>query len=110
MACRVIWRRRACADIAAVGAHIALDSPANAKKVVAAIQRAASRLVVPPYKRIIPEFQDPDRRETFAYKYRLMYRVEPSYIRTLRVVHGQRLIENVSGSFEEPAQAEYSPA
>jgi plasmid stabilization system protein ParE len=111
MARRVIWRRGARADIAAIRAHIALDSPANAKKVVAAIQPAANRLVVLPYaNRMIPEFQDPDRRETFVYKYRLMYRVEPNYIRILRVVHGRRLIEDVPGSFEVPPQADYTAA
>jgi plasmid stabilization system protein ParE len=111
MARRVIWRRGARADIAAIKAHIALESPANAKKVVAAIQQTANRLVDFPYKfRMIPEFQDPDRRETFVYKYGLMYRVEPRCIRILRVVHGQRLLKNVPGSFEEPPQEEYSAA
>jgi plasmid stabilization system protein ParE len=77
---------------------------------VAAIQQAADGLVVFPYKfRMIPEFQDPDRRETFVYKYRLMYRIEPAVVRILRVVHGQRLLKNVPGSFEE-SQAEYSAA
>lgn len=40
-------------------------------------------------------------RETFVYEYRLMYRVEPTRIVVLRVVHGRRLISNVPGSFEE---------
>jgi plasmid stabilization system protein ParE len=78
---------------------------------VAAIQQAANGLVDFLYKfRVIPEFQDPDRRETFVYKYRLMYRVEPRCIRILRVVHGQRLLKNVPGSFEESPAAEYSAA
>jgi hypothetical protein len=38
-----------------------------------------------------------------------MYRVEPTVVRVLRVVHGQRLLENVPGSFEE-AQEEYTVA
>jgi plasmid stabilization system protein ParE len=78
---------------------------------VAAIQQAADRLVDFPYKfRMIPEFQDPDRRETFVYQYRIMYRVEPSRIRILRVVHGRRLLSNVPGSFEEAPVAEYGAA
>lgn len=56
---------------------------------------------------MVPEFQDPDRRETFAYEYRLMYRVEPTRIEVLRVVHGRRLLRNMSGSFEESPQEEY---
>jgi toxin ParE1/3/4 len=59
---------------------------------------------------MIPEFHDPQRRETFVYKYRLMYRVEPTCVRILRVVHGRRLLSNVPGRFEESPQAEYSAA
>ena len=59
---------------------------------------------------MIPEFQDPNRRETFVYEYRLMYRVEDDQIRILRVVHGRRLLKNVPGSFEEAPQETYSAA
>ena len=98
-------------DIASIKEYIAHDSPANAKAVVAAIEQAADRLDDFPYAyRMIPEFQDPDRRETFVYEYRLMYRVEPNVVRILRVVHGRRLLRNVPRSFEEPAQETYSAA
>ena len=98
-------------DIASIKGYIARNSPANAKTIVAAIEQAADRLVDFPYAyRMIPEFQDPDRRETFVYEYRLMYRVEPNVVRILRVVHGRRLLRNVPGSFEEPAQETYSAA
>ena len=71
----------------------------------------ADRLADFPYAaRMIPEFQDPNRRETFVYEYRLMYRVEDDHICIMRVVHGRRLLENVPGSFEEPGQATYSAA
>jgi plasmid stabilization system protein ParE len=98
-------------DIASIREYIARDSPANAKKVVAAIEAAADRLVDFPYAyRMIPEFQDPDRRETFVYQYRPMYRVEEDRVRILRVIHGRRLLENVPGSFEEPPQEQYHAA
>ena len=78
---------------------------------MAAIERAADRLVDFPYAyRVIPEFQDPDRRETLVYEYRLMYRIEPNVVRILRVVHGRRLLSNVPGSFEEAPQETYSAA
>lgn len=111
MARRVIWRWQARTDIAAIREYVARESPANAKKVVAAIEQAADRLVEFPHAaRMIPEFQDPDRRETFVYQYRLMYRIEPDRIRILRVVHGKRLLRNVPGSFEEPGQESYKAA
>jgi hypothetical protein len=59
---------------------------------------------------MIPEFQDPHRRETFVYEYRLMYRVEADCVRILRVVHGRRLLANVHGSFEELHQDAYIAA
>ena len=39
-----------------------------------------------------------------------MYRVEPTRIEVLRVVHGRRLLSNVRGSFEEALQEAYSAA
>lgn len=109
MARGVAWSQQARLDIASIREHIARDSPANAKRVVAAIRQTAALLVHFPYKfRMIPEFKDPSRRETFVYEYRLMYRVEPSCVRILRVVHGRRLLSNVHGSFEEPSQEEYT--
>ena len=108
---RVIWSDEALADVAAIKDYIARDSVANARKVVGRIELAADRLADFPYAaRMIPEFQDPNRRETFVYEYRLMYRVEDDHICIMRVVHGRRLLENVPGSFEEPGQATYSAA
>ena len=111
MARRIAWREQAREDIAEIKEFIARDSPSNAKKVVAAIEKAADGLVDFPYRfRMIPEFADPDRRETFVYEYRLMYRIEPGIVRILRVIHGRRLLSNVPGSFEEPRQEKYSAA
>ena len=98
-------------DMADIRDYISRDSSANAQKVVARIEGAAERLVDFPYSaRVIPEFQDPDRREMFVYQYRLMYRIEDDRIRILRVVHGRRLLGNVPGSFEEPPQEAYYAA
>jgi plasmid stabilization system protein ParE len=94
--------------LAAIWEYIARDPPANADKVVAAIEQAVDGLVDCPYRfRMIPEFEDPERREAFVCKYRVMYRVEPTCIRILRVVHGRRLLSNVPGSFEESPQDEF---
>jgi plasmid stabilization system protein ParE len=74
---------------------------------VAAIGQAANGLADLPYRwRKIPELDDHDRRETFGSRYRRMCRVAPGRIRILRVVHGQRLLTSVPGSFEESPQAE----
>jgi toxin ParE1/3/4 len=100
------------ADIAEIGSYLEqVASPTVAASVVTTIRAAALRVVDFPYAfRMIPEFQDPNRRETFVYEYRVMYRVEPNIVRILRVVHGRRLLSNVPGRFEEPRQDAYSAA
>jgi len=112
MAREIAWMPEAEADIAEIGSYLErVASPAVATSVVTKIRAAALRVVEFPYAfRMIPEFQDRERRETFVYQYRVMYRVEPDCIRVLRVVHGRRLLENVPGSFEEPPQETYSAA
>jgi plasmid stabilization system protein ParE len=112
MAREVIWSSGAEADIAEIGSHLErVASPAVATAVITKIRAAALAVVDFPYAfRMVPELQDRERRETFVYEYRLMYRVESSSIVVLRVVHGRRLLGNVPGSFEESAQATFTGA
>jgi addiction module RelE/StbE family toxin len=111
MARAVIWSPEARADLREIEAYIASNSPMNARRVIEKIRDAANNQLDFPYSaRTIPEFQDPNRRETFVYEYRLMYRIEDDCIRVLRVVHGRRLLKNVPGSFEEVAQEPYQAA
>jgi plasmid stabilization system protein ParE len=108
---KIVWRTEALSDLEAIKSYIAQHSLANAEKVVVAISNAADHLVDFPYAaRVVPEFQDPMRRETFVHEYSLMYRIEDDCVRILRVVHGRRLLGNIPGSFEETAQEAYSAA
>jgi toxin ParE1/3/4 len=111
MAHPVIWSPAARADLREIEAYIASGSPLNARRVIEKIREAANKQRDFPYSaRVIPEFQDPTRRETFVYEYRVMYRVKDGTIRILRVVHGRRLLKNVPGNFEEAPQETYSAA
>jgi len=112
MARQVVWSPGAEADIAEIGSYLErVASPAVATSVVTKIRAAAFKVVDFPYAfRMIPEFQDRERRETFVYQYRVMYRVETDCVRILRVVHGRRLLQNVPGGFEEAPQEEYGAA
>ena len=112
MARKITWMPEAEADIADIGSYLErVASPAVATSVVTEIRAAALRIVDFPYAaRMISEFHDRDRRETFVYQYRVMYRVELHRIRILRVVHGRRLLKNVPGSFEEAPQEAYDAA
>lgn len=112
MAGKIIWLPEAAADIAAISAYLeSTGSLAIATSVVTKIRAAALRVIDFPHAgRMVPEFNDPDRREIFVYEYRLMYRIEHDHVRILRVVHGRRLLSNVPGNFEEPAQEGYKAA
>jgi plasmid stabilization system protein ParE len=111
MARGVVWSPEARADLRQIEAYIASRSPLNARRAIEKVREAADKLRDFPYSaRMIPEFQDPERRETFVYEYRLMYRVEQRHICILRVIHGRRLLKNVPGSFEEASQETYSAA
>jgi plasmid stabilization system protein ParE len=111
MAYALVWAPAARADLDEIEAYIASASPVDARRVVERILEVSRKQCDFPFSaRVIPEFQDPNRRETFVYQWRLMYRVETDHIVIIRVVHGRRLLRNVPGSFEEMAQEAYSAA
>ena len=111
MARRVVWSAAANADLDDIDAYISARSPSGAQRVLEKLREVANGLDAFPFAaRMVPEFNDPDRRETFVHEYRLMYRIEDDRIRILRVVHGRRLLGNVPGSFEEPGQQGYKAA
>jgi toxin ParE1/3/4 len=110
MAYGLIWSDQAERDVADIATY--LEGTASlrvAKLVLRAIEnKAVQTCNFPMAARIVPEFGDPMRRETFTYSYRIMYRIETNAIRILRVVHGRRLLVNVPGSFEESEQEAYA--
>jgi plasmid stabilization system protein ParE len=112
MAYQVIWAPAAEADIEEIGGYLErVTSTFVATSVITKIRAAALKYCDFPFAaRMIPEFQDPTKRETFVYEWRVMCRVEDDHIRVLRVVHGRRLLRNVPGSFEELPQEAYSAA
>ena len=50
--------------------------------------------------RIVPEIDEKEIRERFVYSYRLVYRIQNSTITIVAIIHGKRLLENVSERFE----------
>ena len=111
MARRVVWSAAANADLDEIEAYIGSRSPSGARRVIEKLREAAGGLCDFPYAaRTVPELHDSERREIFVQEYRLMYRIEADRIRILRVVHGRRLLSNVPGNFEEPAQEGYKAA
>ena len=105
----ITWSNETERDLEEIRDYISRSSRANARKVVDEIIEAADRLETIPYAhRTILELNDPDRRETFVHRWRLMYRILPDEIRIVGVIHGARLLANIPDrSFEEGPQLEY---
>lgn len=106
---QVEWSDEALPDLFEIKIYIERGAPQTARSVVAEFEMAAEALVGFPYAhRVMPEWQDPDRRETFVHNWRLMYRILQDRIRIVAVIHGSRLLSNIEGrSFQETRQAEY---
>ncbi len=46
--------------------------------------------------RVVPEIGDHNIRERFVYSYRLVYKIEENRILIVSIIHGKRLLKNVS--------------
>ena len=91
MAYRVIWSPRAVADLDSIAIFLASDSPAYASAVVRRIVQATRSLCKSPdIGRRVPEFEDKNLREIFAYSFRIIYRIEEDEITIATIIHGRR--------------------
>jgi toxin ParE1/3/4 len=83
---RVVWGRRAAADIDAIAEYIARDSKTAAKRVAQHIRKCARLLQRSPYLGIATY---DDKRELIVsrYLYVLVYRVDQDEVRVLAVFH-----------------------
>ncbi len=63
------------------------------------LEMAESLADFPEMGRIVPELGDKNIRERFVYSYRLIYQIEDSQILIVAIVHGKRLLINVSERF-----------
>jgi toxin ParE1/3/4 len=97
----VNWSPEAIEDLESIAEFIARDSEYYARAVVTEIL-SVSRNVreFPLIGRVVPEIGDEGIRERFIYSYRLVYRVEPEQILIVAVIHGKRLLENVTERFD----------
>lgn len=100
----VEWSPEATEDLESIAEYIARDSDFYARAVVTEIL-AASRSITefPLIGRIVPETGNERIRERFIYSYRLVYRIEAARILVVAVIHGKRLLENISGRLEDNA-------
>ncbi len=101
MGLEIEWSPEAREDLESIAEYIARDSEFYARAVVREVF-AISRSVpdFPLMDRVVPEVGDERIRERFIYSYRLVYRIEPTRILVVAVIHGKRLLENVSERFQ----------
>jgi toxin ParE1/3/4 len=93
MALRVRWSPRAADDLEAIAEYISLDSPAYAKSVIKTILGITRKFSQFPLAgRIVPEFNDENIREWFAYSYRIIYRLDQTIVTVAAIVHGRRML------------------
>ena len=94
MAHRVVWSRRALQDVEAIADYIAQDSPAYAGVVIKSIINQTRTLArFPRSGRKVPEFDDENVREVFAYSYRIIYRLQQDEAIIAAVIHGKRILQ-----------------
>jgi addiction module RelE/StbE family toxin len=98
----VKWSPEATEDLESVAEYIARDSEYYARAVVTEILSVSRNIRdFPLIGRVVPEIGDERIREQFIYSYRLVYQVESERILIVALIHGKRLLENVSERFED---------
>ncbi|MFV1981766.1 MAG: type II toxin-antitoxin system RelE/ParE family toxin [Rhodothermia bacterium] len=96
----VNWSPEATEDLESIAAYIARDSDFYARAIVSKILAVSGKIPEQPLLgRVVPEMGDEEIRELFVYSYRLVYRVQGREITVLAVIHGKRLLENISERF-----------
>lgn len=91
------WSPEATEDLESIAEYIARDSEFYARAVVSKTLKTARSISLQPLiGRIVPELGDEKIRERFIYSYRLIYEINDHLITIVAVIHGKRLLENVS--------------
>lgn len=91
MAREVVWTEPAWQDLEAAAEYIARDSGAYAVAFVREVLEAAESLTdFAERGQIVPDFHDPYIRELLVRPYRLVYRLSPSQVTIVAVIHGAR--------------------
>lgn len=93
----VKWSPEATEDLESIAEYIARDSEYYARAVITEILSVARSISeFPLLGRVVPEIGEEHIRERFIYSYRLVYRIELERILIVAVIHGKRLLENIT--------------
>ena len=95
------WSPEATEDLESIAEYIARDSEFYARSVVSKLLAVSRKIPDQPLLgRIVPELSKKEIRERFVYSYRLVYKIQNSSIIIVAIIHGKRLLENISERFE----------
>jgi toxin ParE1/3/4 len=87
----IVWAGRARSDLRLSAEYIRRASPKAARAFVSAVFQAARSLSESPERgRVVPDIDDPEVRELFVGRYRLLYGVHPEAVWVMRVLHSSR--------------------
>ena len=87
----VIWAEPAKSDLRAIHDFIASDTKYYAKKVARNIVEKTNILdEYPMIGRKVPEIDDENIREIFAYSYRILYEIKSDSVYIIGIIHGRR--------------------
>ena len=96
---KVIWSNIAKQDLERIIKHIAIDSPANALKVLTKIKRKSAALYsLPERGRIVPELQEFNilqYREIIIVPWRVIYKVIGKEVFVMSVIDSRRNVEDI---------------
>jgi plasmid stabilization system protein ParE len=91
---RVVWAPRAQAALDEAVEFVTQDSVPGAFRVLEqALAAAESLATLAERGRVVPELNEPNTREIFVFRYRLLYEVEPEDVRIVAFLHGARDFE-----------------
>jgi toxin ParE1/3/4 len=90
---KVVWTKAALAHLTNIYDYIARDSPRYATRMVDRLtERSRQAGQFPQSGSMVPEYENTAIREFVEGSYRIIYRVEPTRIAVLSVVHSARLL------------------
>jgi len=96
---QVKWAAVAQSDLKQIIDYIALESPANALKIIGKIKQKASGLyTLPDRGRIIPELKEQGihiYREIIVPPWRIIYRISDTTVVVLSVIDSRRNVEDI---------------
>jgi toxin ParE1/3/4 len=90
---KLVWTDSATAHLAAIHLYISRDSPRYAEAMIDRITRRAEQCGTSPFAGArVAEYEQDDVREVLEFPYRIIYRVGPSQVDIVAVIHGARLL------------------